>query len=167
MAKKITLYSLLTVFALIISYLEGIAFAFIPVPAFKLGLANTVSMFLISKKDYFGGISVNFVRIILSALLFGNFYSFIFSLTGGILSTVSVIILIRLKCFSFAGISTAAAVLHNIGQIVAALILLNTSGILNLLAIMIITGAITGFLSGLLLNLFYKKYSKIHYFKNL
>lgn len=161
MSKKITIYSLLCVFALIISYLEGLAFAFIPVPGFKIGLANTISMLLISRKQLWGGISVNLVRILLSALLFGNFYSFIFSLCGAVLSTCAVLIFINLKIFSFAGVSTVAAVCHNIAQILAALLMLNTLGIIYLLPIMIFTGAVTGFISGLLLSLFIKKYEKL------
>lgn len=161
MAKKITVYSLLTILALGVSYVEGLAFAFVPVPGFKIGLANTVSMFLISKKQYWGGISVNLIRILLSALLFGNFYSFVFSLFGGILSTLIVIALIKPKIFSFAGVSTAAGVFHNVAQITVAVILLSTVGITSLLPLMIATGAVTGFISGTLLIIFEKKYSKI------
>ncbi len=161
MAKKITVYSLLTIFALVVSYIEGIAFAFVPIPGFKIGIANTVSMFLISRKQTLGGILVNLTRILLSALLFGNFYSFIFSLAGGLLSTISVILLMKCKIFSFAGVSTVAAVMHNLAQIIAAVLLLNTMGIAGLLPVMMLSGAVTGFISGFLLIIFSKKYSKI------
>ena len=161
MAKKITVYSLLTLFALIVSYIEGIAFAFVPIPGFKIGIANTVSMFLISKKQTVGGILVNLTRILLSALLFGNFYSFLFSLAGGILSTLLVILLMRCKIFSFAGVSTVAAVMHNFAQILAAVLLFSTIKIAALLPVMMLSGAVTGFISGLLLIIFSKKYSKI------
>ncbi|MEE0945927.1 MAG: Gx transporter family protein [Acutalibacteraceae bacterium] len=162
MAKKITVYSLLMLFALIISYVEGIAFSFVFfIPGFKLGLANTVSMYLISKKQIRGGIAVNFIRIILSSLLFGNFYSFMLSIAGGMLSTLIVLILIRCKAFSFAGISCAAAVLHNLAQLLCAVLLMDTLGIFSLLPIMIISGSITGFISGLLLEFFSKKYQNI------
>lgn len=161
MAKKITVYSLFTVFALIISYLEGLIFAFVPIPGFKIGLANTVSMILISRKKISAGILVNVLRITLSALLFGNIYSFIFSLSGGILSTVIVILFIKFRCFSFAGVSTAAAVAHNTAQIFAAALILNTHGLFFLLPVLIITGSITGFLCGICVNVFLKKYSKI------
>lgn len=161
MAKKITVYSLLTIFALVVSYIEGIAFAFVPIPGFKIGIANTVSMFLISRKQTLGGILVNLTRILLSALLFGNFYSFVFSLAGGLLSTISVILLMKCKIFSFAGVSTVAAVMHNLAQIIAAVLLLNTMGIAGLLPVMMLSGAVTGFISGFLLIIFSKKYSKI------
>lgn len=160
MAKKITVYSLLTLFALIVSYLEGIVFSFVPIPGFKIGIANTVSMFLIAKKQTVGGILVNLTRILLSALLFGNFYSFLFSLAGGILSTVFAILLMRCKAFSFAGVSTVAAVMHNFAQILAAVLLFSTIKIAVLLPVMMLSGAVTGFISGLLLIIFSKKYSK-------
>lgn len=161
MAKRITIYSLLTLFALAVSYVEGIAFAFVPIPGFKIGIANVVSMYLISKKQFFGGISINFTRIILAALLFGNFYSFIFSLAGGVLSTILVILLSRVRVFSFAGVSCAAGLCHNVAQIIAAAVLTDTLGITSLLPVMMISGAITGFISGTLLIIFEKKYSKI------
>ncbi len=162
MAKKITLYSLLTLFALAISYVEGLVFAFIPfIPGFKLGLANSVSMLLISKKQVRGGVAVNFVRIILSALLFGNFYSFVFSLAGGVLSTLAVLIFTNFKIFSFAGVGTVAAVCHNLAQITAAIFIIDTVGIIYLLPIMIISGAVTGFISGILLEIFTNKYPRI------
>lgn len=161
MAKKITLYSLLTVFALILSYLEGLVFSFVPIPGFKLGLANGISMLLISRKKYCAAISVNFSRILLSALLFGNFYSLIFSLSGAVLSTLVVLLFLNFKCFSFAGASTAAGAAHNIGQIAAAVLLLSTPGLIYLLPLLILCGAVTGFLAGILVNVFLKKYKRI------
>ena len=161
MAKKVTLYSLLTVFALILSYLEGLAFSFIPVPGFKLGLANCIAMLLISRKKYFAAISVNLIRILLSALLFGNFYSLVFSLAGAFLSTAAVLLFLKFKCFSFAGASTVAGTMNNVGQILAAIILLNTNGLIYLLPVLCLCGAIAGFVAGILVNLFSKKYKKI------
>lgn len=161
MAKKITLYSLLTVFALVLSYLEGLAFSFIPVPGIKLGLANCISMFLISKKRLGAAVLINLSRILLSSLLFGNFYSLLFSLAGAILSTAVTLLLFRLKAFSFAGISTAAGSAHNIGQICTAMLLLNTPGLIYLLPVLIIGGAVMGFVSGILINVFSKKYPTV------
>lgn len=161
MAKKITLYSLLTVFALILSYLEGLAFSFIPIPGFKLGLANCISMLLISKKRIFAAISVNLTRILLSSLLFGNFYSLLFSLAGAVLSTLVVLLFLKLKCFTFAGASAAAGTAHNIGQIVAAVLLLGTPGLIHLLPLLTLCGAVAGFIAGILVNLFSKKYGQI------
>lgn len=161
MAKKITFYSVLTLFAMLLSYLEGVAFAFVPIPGFKLGLANTVSMLLISNKHIKGGIAVNLARILLSALLFGNINSLFLSLCGGFLSTVTVIILAECKCFTFAGISSAAGAVHNFGQICGAVILFGTSGLFYLLPILLLCGTLMGFLLGISLNLFTKKYQNI------
>lgn len=161
MAKKITLYSLLTVFALILSYLEGLVFAFVPIPGFKLGLANCISMLLISKKKILAAVSVNLTRILLSSLLFGNFYSLLFSLSGAVLSTVVVLLFLKFRCFTFAGASTAAGTAHNIGQIAAAVLSLNTPGLIYLLPILTLCGAVTGFIAGILVNVFEAKYGQI------
>lgn len=161
MAKKITLYSLLTVFALILSYLEGLSLSFIPVPGFKLGLANGISMILLSKRKYGGAIAVNITRILLSSLLFGNFYSLLFSLAGGILSSLIVLLFLKMPCFSFAGASTAAGAAHNLAQITVAILLLQTTGLIYLLPILLLSGAVTGFILGIFVNVFSKKYGYI------
>lgn len=161
MSKKITLYSLLTLFAIVISYLEGLIFQFIPIPGFKLGLANCISMLLLSRKKYCAAIAINVMRITLSALLFGNLYSLLFSLSGATLSTIVALIFIKFKCFSFAGVSTAAGTAHNLGQIIAAIVFLSTPGLVYLTPILIICGAVTGLAAGILLNIFSKKYKKI------
>ncbi len=161
MAKKITCYSILCLLALSLSFLEGLAFAFIPLPGFKLGLANTVSMLLISQKHLKGGMAVNITRILLSALLFGNINSLVLSLSGGLLSTLIVLLLSKLSCFSFAGVSCAAGAMHNLGQIGAAAVLFGTYGIFYLLPILLLCGIITGFIAGIILNLFSKKYQSV------
>ena len=161
MAKKITIYSLLTVFALIISYLEGLVFSFVPILGFKLGLANCISMLLISKKKYGAAITVNLTRILLSSLLFGNIYSLLLSISGAIFSTAVVLLFSKFSCFTFAGASTAAGTAHNLGQILAAILILHTPGLLYLLPVLTLCGAVTGFISGILLNVFQKKYSHI------
>lgn len=160
MAKKVSLYALLTVICLGISYIEGICFSFIAVPGLKLGLANCIPMLLIKEKKYGASILINFSRILLSCLIFGNFFSFIFSISGAFLSTLSVIFLSKISFFTFAGISSAAGTFHNVGQIIAALITLSTKGIILLLPILMLCGCVMGFLAGILLNIFKMKYKK-------
>lgn len=161
MAKKISIYALLTVICLGISYLEGICFSFISVPGLKLGLANCIPMLLIKEKKYGGSILINLTRILLSCLLFGNLYSLIFSLSGALLSTVAVILLSKIPVFSFAGISCAAGAWHNIGQTVAAMLCFGTRGFIFLMPILMIFGCTMGLIAGILLNIFKTKYKKV------
>ena len=49
MAKKVSVYALLTVICLGVSYIEGICFSFIAIPGLKLGLANSIPMLLIKE----------------------------------------------------------------------------------------------------------------------
>lgn len=160
MAKKVSVYALLTVICLGVSYIEGICFSFIAMPGLKLGLANTIPMLLIKEKKYGASVLINLTRILLSSLLFGNFYSLIFSLFGALLSTLTVFLLSRFKIFSFAGISSAAGTMHNLGQIIAALLTIGTKGILYLLPLLMLCGSVMGFISGILLNIFKTKYKK-------
>ena len=160
MAKKVSVYALLTVICLGISYIEGICFSFISVPGLKLGLANCIPMLLIKEKKYGASILINLTRILLSCLLFGNFYSLVFSLAGAFFSTLTVLLLSFMKFFTFAGISCAAGTTHNIGQIIAAIITLGTKGVIYLLPFLMLCGCIMGLTSGILLNIFKTKYKK-------
>ncbi len=160
MAKKVSVYALLTVICLGVSYIEGICFSFISIPGLKLGLANSIPMLLIKEKKYGASILVNLTRILLSSLLFGNFYSLVFSLMGALLSTLTVILLSKFEIFSFAGISSAAGTMHNLGQIIAALLTIGTKGILYLLPLLMLCGCIMGLVAGILLNIFKTKYKK-------
>lgn len=149
MTKKVTLYSAFLVLALALSYLESfIAFDFIA-PGIKLGLANLAVIFLIYKNDYLGAILVNLARITLSCLLFSSFNTFIYSIFGAALSLIFMVLFYRLKVFSCVSVSVIGAVMHNIGQLLAALIFMPPS-IFYYLPILIVSGVITGSVMGVI-----------------
>ena len=141
--------------AMILSYLES----FIPlgqligVPGLKLGLANILVAVAYFSLGVYYAASISFVRIFVSSLLFGSFTSFIFSLFGGILSFLVLLLLGRLyrRSIGFIGISVLSAAAHNIGQIFAASLIMNEITIFMYLPILLIfsvpCGAITGIIS--------------------
>ena len=90
------------------------------------------------------------LRIILCSILFGSFTSFWYSLIGGLLSFTVMILFKKTNKFSPLGISICGALAHNIGQTAVAVILMEEFRIALYLPILIIVGALTGALIGII-----------------
>ena len=143
--------------AMIISFVETLIPAPFAVPGIKLGLANLVGIFLLMKIDWKAAAAVTLVRVLLSALLFGSAASLAYSAAGALLSVLVMSLLKRAGVFSAVGISIAGAVSHNAGQVLMAVILLNTKEIVFWLPPLVISGAVTGLAIGLTGALLIKK----------
>ena len=159
--RKISQYGMMVALALIMSYIEAQIPAFFAVPGMKLGLTNivvVVSLYLLGSKS---AMFINIVRIILVSLLFGNTMSLAFSFVGGMLSTLIMIILEKSGKFSTVGVSAAGGITHNIGQILVAIFLLNTSAITWYLPILWISGIISGVVIGIIAGIVTSRLTKV------
>lgn len=152
--KKVARYGLLIAAALILSYIEAQIPAFFAVPGMKLGLTNLVVLLALYLMGSRSALAINFVRIFLVAVLFGNGMSLAYSAAGGLLSGLVMILLKRTGRFGVVTVSIAGGVAHNIGQILVAMALLKTSALAWYLLILwftgIASGAVIGTLGGLL-----------------
>ena len=148
--KRITLYGVFVALALILSFVESQIPAFFAVPGMKIGLTNIVVLFALYAEDERAAVIINIVRILLVALLFGNAMSMAFSLAGGILSAIVMILLKRTDKFGIIGVSSAGAVSHNIGQILVAMAVMNTHAIALYLPVLWATGIVSGILIGVI-----------------
>ena len=92
---------------------------------------------------------ISLVRLIITTFLFGNFTTFVYSLAGAILSLAIMIILKKLDFLSTVGVSVAGSIMHNIGQILVAMALMQTSEIGYYMIVLAITGTISGILVGI------------------
>ena len=147
--RKMTVLSLLFALAMIFSFVESRLPTFIPIPGVKLGLCNVVVIFTLLRLGAPEAIAVSVLRVLLSSLLFGNMAAFFYSLAGAVLSLAGMILLSKTKLFSPVGISVAGGVLHNIGQILMAMLILGTAGVLYYLPVLLIAGTVAGALIGL------------------
>ena len=111
-------------------------------------------LFIVGAKEAF---VVDVLRITLTALLFGNLNSFLFSMFGGVLSIVVMIILKKMRWLSEIGVSVAGGVTHNIGQIVAAIWIMGSSAIALYLPVLLISGVITGIVIGIVAGMVMKR----------
>ena len=155
--RRMTTLSLLFALAMIFSFVESRLPTFIPIPGVKLGLCNVVIIFTLLKLGAPAAIAVSLLRVLLSSMLFGNAAAFFYSLAGAILSLAVMILLLRLRFFSVVGISVLGGVMHNIGQLLMAWILLGTAGVMYYLPVLLIAGVIAGALIGLLSAYLHKR----------
>ena len=149
--KIITAYwGLLTALAMIFSYVESmIPPVFTAVPGVKMGLPNIVILFALCVFGVRCAATVSLVRILLVSLLFGNTMIMMYSLAGGILSLLSMWLLQKTKLFSTVGLSVVGAVMHNLGQILVAMLVLETAEIGYYMIVLAVTGTLAGVLIGL------------------
>ncbi|QHQ60036.1 heptaprenyl diphosphate synthase [Anaerocolumna sedimenticola] len=149
-AKKVAFYGMFVALAFVFSYIEVLIPFSVGIPGVKLGLANIVvltALYAMGVKEAF---VISCIRIVLVGFTFGNMFSILYSLSGGILSWLIMCICKKTKVFSMIGVSITGGISHNIGQIVVAAIVLQTQSIVYYLPVLLISGIITGLLIGLL-----------------
>jgi heptaprenyl diphosphate synthase len=105
---------------------------------------------------------INFIRIFLVSMLFGNGISIAYSIAGGLLSGLVMIILKKTRKFGIVTVSIAGGVAHNIGQILVAMYLLEVTAIAWYLLILWFTGIASGLLIGVLGGELCKRLRKIN-----
>ena len=149
-SKKLITLALLTAVSLILFVLENQIPAPVPVPGVKLGLGNIIVvcvLFLYGRKE---ALAVLLVKVLLSAVLTGNLGALAYSLAGGLLSLGAMCLLkglLREKQL-WVG-SVIGAMFHNLGQLLAALIIAETPGLIAYLPILELSGMVTGLFTGL------------------
>lgn len=154
--KKLALCAVLTALALGLSTLESLfpVSVLVPLPGIKLGLANIVMVFALYRLGDIPALAILIARCLLGAMFAGNASALLFSLMGGVLAMLTMIVLRRVRGLSVYGVSIAGAAAHNIGQICAAMVVLGGTAVLGylpvLLGVSLITGTLTGFVASLL-----------------
>ena len=154
--KKLALGAVLTALALGLSTLESLfpVSVLVPLPGIKLGLANIVTVFALYRLGDIPALAILIARCLLGAMFAGNASALLFSLMGGVLAMLTMIVLRRVRGLSVYGVSIAGAAAHNIGQICAAMVVLGGTAVLGylpvLLGVSLITGTLTGFVASLL-----------------
>lgn len=150
MAKKTAYMGMLTALAFVFSYIEFLLPINLGVPGVKLGLANLVVIVALYTINVRWACTLSVVRILLAGLTFGNPASMIYSLAGGMLSLVIMIIAKRGNLFSVTGVSILGGVFHNVGQILVAVFVVETTSLLYYLPVLVLSGTIAGVLIGIL-----------------
>ena len=155
--KKIAQTAILAALAIIFGYVEGLFPLPVPVYGVKVGISNSVilsAIYMLSGGAAFG---IMFIKTICSALLFQGFSAFLYSVSGGIFSTLFMCILKKCKGFRIIGVSVVGGVMHNAGQLICAWLVLKTVNVMYYLPILIICGIIAGAIIGIVTNIILKR----------
>ncbi len=146
--RRLALMALLTAVAMILSYVESL----LPspgVPGVKIGLANIAVIFALYRFGWKEAAAVSLVRVGMVSLLFGSLGALFYSLAGAVLSLAVMVLLRRLDRFSPVGVSVARGVAHNAGQVLMAMVLLETQRLIWYLPVLVLSGLAGGILVGL------------------
>lgn len=157
LSHRIAFLGLLSAFAIIISYIEALIPIPIGIPGIKPGLANIVIVMMLYTFGVKEALIINFIRIIVIGIMFGNIMSVTFSVAGALLSLIAMWLVKKLPGISIVGVSICGGVSHNIGQIMIAIFLTNTFSLTYYVPFLIIGGIITGILIGIIANIIYNR----------
>ncbi|MDE7252049.1 MAG: Gx transporter family protein [Acetatifactor sp.] len=148
--KRMTQLSLLTAAALILYVIELQLPSLVPIPGVKLGLANIITVVAVYRfRPYEAAILVA-VRVILGAFFAGNLSALLFSGCGAALCLCGMLLLGRVISVKYIPLcSVLGAMLHNAGQIAAAVWVVQSTSVLVYLPILMVTGGIAGLFTGL------------------
>lgn len=148
--KALTQCAVLTALALALSYMERFfpLQLLVPLPGIKLGLANIVTMTAL----YFLGVRYAFgiliCRCLLGSAFGGGFAALAFSMVGGLCAMTAMALGRRLPGLSVYGVSLLGAAAHNMGQILSAMVVMNSVYVAGYLPVLLVAGIGTGFLTG-------------------
>ena len=162
MKIRVAAYGVFAALALIFSYVEALIPINLGIYGVKLGLANLIVVIALYKMHAKEAFTISVVRIIVSGFLFGNMVSILYSLAGGILSFLVMYLMKRTGKFSIIGVSIAGGVFHNIGQLIAAILVVKTLSIAYYGPVLVIAGLISGALIGIAANEMQKRLSGLN-----
>ena len=150
--RKATNLSMLLALSIVLSVIESL----IPViggviPGIKLGLANTVIIFVIYMYSFKDALFISILRVIIVGILRSGLFSitFFFSLSGALMSIIFMSLFKKHTKLSIVGVSVVGAVAHSIGQILIAILIINNINIVYYLPYLLLLSIPTGVIVGM------------------
>lgn len=148
--KRLTNLALYTTLSLAVYAIESAFPMLIPIPGVKAGLANIITLILLREDSLRDATLVLTSRILLSALLFGQGMSLMYSIVGGYTSLLVLFCVNHLLKGKFLYLTGAlGGITHNLGQLLVAFLLTAVPGVLAYLPYLILSGILAGCFTGL------------------
>lgn len=155
--------SLLTAIALTVFVIETRIPNLIPIPGIKLGLANIVTVWALYTCKPQETALMLLARIALGAIFCGTALTFIYSICGASLCLAVCIAAKKLIPANKLWLtSIIGAIFHNIGQIIAAALILSTSAIFVYVPVLMLSAIITGLFCGVCAQFIYIRLQALH-----
>lgn len=151
-SARITYIALLGALSAVFGYIESLFPLPVAIPGIKLGISNIVILFALLKMNKSDAFFVLIIKILVCALLFSGMSGFLYSLSGGLLSFFAMIFALK-SGLSNVGASMAGGVFHNVGQILAAAVILRSVSAFYYLPVLLFAGLIVGGAVGILCNI--------------
>lgn len=150
MKRKTAYLGMFLALALICSYIESLIPFYFGIPGVKLGLTNIVVVLILYCVGVKEAILISVLRILLAGFMFGNPFSIIYSLSGGILSFFAMLLLKKTGKFKVVPVSVIGGIFHNVGQLFVASVVVENYNLFYYMPVLFVAGFITGFLIGVL-----------------
>ena len=156
-AQQVALSGLLTSLMLVFGLIERQFPLTAAIPGVKLGLANSVLLYGLYMMGIKQSIILMLLKALLSWLIYMNMSAMLYSLAGGAASLLAMILVSRMKGVSIIGVSALGAVFFNVGQILVAVVMLNTPQLIfTYLPVLMVSGVVTGVLTGVVAQMVMK-----------
>ena len=161
-AKRIAFLAVSTALGMILAYVEAILIPSFGIPGVKVGLANLATVFLLYRAKPYEALISGVLRVVLIAVLFGNWVSLVFSFSGLIASVGVMWLLKRVRAFSVAAVSVSGAVVHNLIQILVAVFFVGAKEVVYYLPVLILGGVGFGLVIGIVSSILVSKVPDFH-----
>ena len=148
MKRRVSYLGMFLALALVFSYAENLIPFFCGVPGMKLGLTNAVILLVLYTLGTRDAYIISVLRVLLAGFLFGNAFSIIYSLAGGILSLTVMCLLKKTGRLHPVTISVCGGIFHNLGQIIVAVFVVENLYLFGYFPFLFVGGGVTGFLIG-------------------
>ena len=154
--RKVVIIGLLAAMGLVLTLVETMIPMTALVPGARLGLANIVNLIGLVFINISAGFQILLLRILMGSLLTGTFMTvpFFMSFFGGLIGYLAMGLAYYFfkNKLSIIGVSVLGAVFHNVGQIVTASVIMETTAIFYYLPYLTLLAVPTGVVIGLIAN---------------
>lgn len=162
-AKRLAELAVLTSVSLIIFIIELQIPNPFPIPGIKLGLANIITVYAVYHYKPYEAVMIVAVRLLLGSVFSGNISALIYSASGSVLCLTGMLLLKRIIAESRLWLASVfGALLHNTGQLLAAMLLLQTAGLIAYYPFLVVSGCLAGAFTGLCAQLIIPRLRNIH-----
>lgn len=150
--RKIIFLAIMISISIVLSIVESmISITIFIIPGVKLGLANIITLvvlYIYGGKEAF---VVSILRIFIVSLIYSGLFTptSMMSLAGGIIAYLTMVAIKQIPKLSIVSVSVMGALMHMVGQIGMAIIVLDTPTLVYYLPYMILISIPTGLLTGL------------------